>query len=135
MEKFFKINVDNSISIVSIPDCPDKELDNSFNNFVHQELNCDLYECVSVSRFFDGRPYFMLVDESGLLKDKSINIIPWAIYNNCYSQAPIVGNVLLVNSHRVGELQELDFCGFSDSELSYIFFKLRPFLSIIFDVR
>ena len=118
-ERFIKLTTDNQFTIVSIPAVPDKELDNSFNRFVHRELDCEIYESVYL-RFIRERDIVMLVDESGLLKFKKPNLFPWLFYSRFDLNAPIVGDVLFVGVHRIGELQELDFCGLTQDQIDYL---------------
>lgn len=54
-ERFIKLTVDGFATIVSIPAVPDKELDNSFNQFVHRELDCEFYEAVYLDGFQQRR--------------------------------------------------------------------------------
>jgi hypothetical protein len=118
-ERFIKLTTDDNFTVVSIPACPDKELDNSFNEFVHRELDCDIYEAVWLLHFCDHN-IVMLVDESGLLKDKSVNLFAWAHYSRLNMRAPIVGDVLFASTHLVGELHELDFCGLDQEQIDFL---------------
>jgi len=129
-ERFIKLTTDNQFTIVSIPAVPDKELDNSFNRFVHRELDCEIYESVYL-RSIRERDIVMLVDESGLLKFKKPNLFPWLFYSRLDLNALIVGDVLFVGLHRVGELQELDFCGLNQSQIEYLTSLFKQFLLII----
>ena len=118
-EKFIKLSArTNSAEVLSIPAVPDKETDVSFNEFVHRELDCEIYEAVDVSGTFKN--IMMLVDECGKLRQCYANVIAWMIYNGMDYYDPIVGDVLFVGLHRVGELQELDFCGLTDEEIENI---------------
>ena len=129
-ERFIKLTTDDNFTVVSIPACPDKELDNSFNAFVHRELACDIYEAVWLPSLRQHN-IVMLVDESGLFMDKKANIFPWFIYSRLALPAPIVGDVLFVSTHRVGELQELDFCGLSQEQIDFLTNLFKSYLSII----
>ena len=129
-ERFIKLTTDDNFTVVSIPACPDKELDNSFNKFVHRELACDIYEAVWLPSLRQHN-IVMLVDESGLFTDKKVNIFPWFIYSRLDLHAPIVGDVLFVSTHRVGELQELDFCGLSQEQIDFLTNLFKSYLSII----
>ena len=129
-ERFIKLTTDDNFTIVSIPGVPDKELDNTFNDFVHRELDCDIYEAVW-HLFFTQHNIVMLVDESGLFTDKKANILPWFIYSRLDIHAPIVGDVLFVSTHRVGELQELDFCGLSQDQIVFLTNLFNGYLNVI----
>ena len=118
-EKFIKLTTDNHFSVVSIPEVPNKETDRRFNNFVHKEINCDIYELVYIPMIHD-QDIVMLVDESGLFNGKSANLFPWFLYSDLSWEAPIVGDVLFVGTHRVGELNELDFCGLTQKQIDYM---------------
>lgn len=118
-ERFIKLTTDDIFTVVSIPSVPDKELDNSFNQFVHRELDCDIYEAVWL-RSIREHNIVMLVDECGLLKNKKANLFPWLFYSGFDLYAPIVGDVLFVSTHLVGELQELDFCGLNQEQIDYL---------------
>ena len=118
-EKFIKLTTDNHFSVVSIPEVPNKETDRRFNNFVHKEINCDIYELVYIPMIHD-QDIVMLVDENGILRQKPINIFPWFLYSECDFNSPIVGDVLFVGLHRVGELDELDFCGLTQKQIDYM---------------
>lgn len=118
-EKFIKLSAEkNTAEVLEIPAVEDKELDNSFNEFVHREIDCDLYGAVDVGGTFDG--VTMLVDESGKWRGKQVNNIAWLIYNGCNPLDHIVGDVIFCGTHRVGELQELDFCGLTDEQVNEI---------------
>jgi hypothetical protein len=118
-ERFIKLSAKtNKAEIVSIPAVPDKELDSSFNEFIHRELDCDIYEAVDVGGTF--RNIMMLVDERGKLRHCYANMIAWMIYNGIDYRDPIVGDVMFVGLHRVGELQELDFCGLTNEQIENI---------------
>lgn len=118
-EKFIKLSAKtNTAELLEIPAVEDKELDNSFNEFVHREIDCDIYEAVDVGGTFDG--VMMLVDESGKWRGKQVNNIAWLIYNGCNPLDHIVGDVIFCGTHRVGELQELDFCGLTEEQVSEI---------------
>ena len=118
-ERFIKLTTDNHFCIVSIPEVPDKGKDGRFNAFVHQELDCDTYELVYIPMIHD-QEIVMLVDESGLLNGKSANLFPWFLYSGLSWEAPIVGDVLFVGTHRVGELNELDFRGLTQQQIDYM---------------
>lgn len=125
-EKFIKLSAEkNTAEVLEIPAVEDKELDNSFNKFVHRELDCDLYEAVDVGGTFSD--CMMLVDEEGKLCGKCVNRIAWLIYNGCNPLDHIVGDVIFCGTHRVGELQELDFCGLTDEQVSEIMEHVRRF--------
>lgn len=125
-EKFIKLSAaTNAAKVLEIPTVDDKELDNSFNEFVHREINCDLYEAVDVSGTLGG--VMMLVDESGKWRGKQVNNIAWLIYNGCNPLDHIVGDVIFCGTHRVGELHELDFCGLTDEQASEILEHVRRF--------
>jgi hypothetical protein len=125
-EKFIKLSAaKNTAEVLEIPAVEDKELDNSFNEFVHHEINCDLYEAVDVGGTFKN--VMMLVDESGKWRGKQVNNIAWLIYNGCNPRDHIVGDVIFCGTHRVGELQELDFCGLTDEQISEILEHVRRF--------
>lgn len=125
-EKLIKLSAaTNAAKVLEIPTVDDKELDNSFNEFVHREINCDLYEAVDVSGTLGG--VMMLVDESGKWRGKQVNNIAWLLYNGCNPRDHIVGDVIFCGTHRVGELQELAFCGLTDEQVSEILEHVRRF--------
>ena len=65
-EKFIKLSAKtNTAEVLWIPAVEDKELDSSFNEFVHREIDCDIYEAVDVGGTFKN--VIMMVDESGKL--------------------------------------------------------------------
>ena len=111
--------------VLEIPTVDDKELDSSFNEFVHREIDCDIYQAVDVGGTFKG--VIMLVDDEGKLDGKRVNRIAWLIYNGCNPLDYIVGDVIFCGTHRVGELQELDFCGLTDEQVSEILEHVRRF--------
>ena len=129
-EKFIKLTANDNFTVVSIPEVPDKELDSSFNDFVHRELDCDLYEPVYL-RSIRQHNIVMLVDEPGLFKNKRPNFFPWLFYSSLDLSAPIVGDVLFVSTHRVGDLQELDFCGLDQEQIDYLTKIFNEYLSIV----
>ena len=119
VERFLKLTAENMLTVVSIPEVRDKEQDGRFNQFVHNEIDCDIYECVYLQIMAD-QDIVMLVDENGILRQKPINIFPWVLYSECDFNSPIVGDVLFVGLHRVGELDELDFCGLTQKQIDYM---------------
>lgn len=131
-EKFIKLSAaTNAANVMEIPAADDKELDNSFNEFVRREIDCDLYEAVDVGGTFRG--IMMLVDEIGKWRGKQVNNIAWLLYNGCNPLDHIVGDVIFCGTHRVGELQELDFCGLTDEQVSEIMEHVRRF-GILFGI-
>lgn len=125
-EKFIKLSAEtNTAEVLEIPAVEDKELDSSFNEFVHREIDCDIYEAVDVGGTFKN--VIMMVDESGKLCGKRVNRIAWLIYNGCNPLDYIVGDVIFCGMHRVGELQELDFCGLTDEQIGEILEHVRRF--------
>lgn len=42
-EKFVKLTTGNVAEVLEIPAVEDKELDSSFNDFVHSAIGCDIY--------------------------------------------------------------------------------------------
>ena len=94
--------------------------DSSFNDYVHRVIDCDLYEAVNIV-LPSGDKYVMLVDESGLLKNKPINNIAWYLYSRFHPQAPVVGDVLICKLCYAdfGEgFPEHDFCCLDDLDIS-----------------
>lgn len=131
-ERFIKLTTENQFTIVSYPEVPDKGIDSSFNDMVHREINCTLYERVCLRDIYN-HGISMLVDESGLLKLKKPNLIPWFFYSNLSFEAPIVGDVLFVGEHRIGELQELDFCGLTQDQIDYLIKLLKRYFAEMVD--
>ena len=65
----------------------------------------------------------MLVDESGLLKCKPVNLRAWHIYSGMNFDAPIVGDVLFCGEcyEDFGEgFPEHDFCALSETQIRLI---------------
>ena len=131
-ERFVKLTTDNRITILSVMAVPDKGSDRRFNDMVHRELDCSIYERVCLRDIYN-HGISMLVDESGLLKLKKPNLIPWFFYSNLSFEAPIVGDVLFVGEHRIGELQELDFCGLTQDQIDYLIKLLKRYFAEIED--
>ena len=93
-----------------------------FNNYVHGVLDCDIYERV-LCRSLAKHNISMLVDESGILKGKPINIEAWRLYSNLNSIAPIVGDVLFCSEcyQDFGEgFPEADFCFLNDDQINFL---------------
>lgn len=118
-ERFVRLTTENEFTIISYPEVLDKGNDGSFNDMVHREIDCTLYERVCLRSIYD-RGIVMLVDESGLLVGKKPNLFPWLFYSGWNIEAPIVGDVLFVGEHRIGKYQELDFCGLSSEQIDYL---------------
>ena len=130
MERFLKLTTDDQLIMVSRREIPDKGVDGSFNKMVHLEIDCELYERVCLRSIYN-RGIAMLVDESGILKGKRPNLFPWLFYSQLNLGAPIVGDVLFVGEHRIGELQELDFCGLSQDQIDYLTDLFKSYKSMI----
>lgn len=93
-----------------------------FNNYVRGVLDCDLYERV-VCRSLAKYKISMLVDESGLLKGKPVNVEAWRLYSGLNPMAPIVGDVLFCSEcyQDFGEgFLEADFCFLNDDQISFL---------------
>ena len=129
-ERFVKLTTDDQFTIVSFPEVLDKGVDGSFNKMVHREIDCEFYERVCLRSIYH-RGIAMLVDESGILKGKRPNLFPWLFYSQLNLGAPIVGDVLFVGEHRIGELQELDFCGLSQDQIDYLTDLFKSYKSMI----
>ena len=117
--EFIKLTVEGKLEHIEA-DFPETEEEfcNSFNNFVHKQIGCEMYELAPTPSLWNGA--CMLVDESGKLTGKKVNIVAWWIANRLNPLDPIVGDVLFCGMHRVGELQELDFCGLNEEQIKYI---------------
>lgn len=117
---FYKLTTDGELIKID----QDFDLDENgalppeFNEFVHKQLSCELYEHVYAPCI--GANVQMLADESGKLTGKKVNPIAWYFANGLDRRDPIVGDVLLCAMHRVGPLKELDYCGLSEAQCSYI---------------
>lgn len=96
----------------------DGALPREFNDFVHEAINCEMYEHAPTPLLPKGLA--MLVDESGKLTGKKINTIAWYLANGWNAADPIVGDVLICGMHRVGVYNELDYCGLTDGQREYI---------------
>ena len=129
-ERFVKLTTENQFTIVSYSEVPDKGVDGSFNDMVHREIDCTLYERVCLRSIYD-HGISMLVDESGILKGKRPNLFPWLFYSDLCLEAPIVGDVLFVGEHRIGEFQELDFCGLNQDQIDYLTDLFKDFVALI----
>ena len=130
MERFLKLTTDDQLIMVSRREIPDKGVDGSFNKMVHLEIDCELYERVCLRSIYH-RGIAMLVDESGILKGKRPNFFPWLFYSQLNLGAPIVGDVLFVGEHRIGELQELDFCGLTQDQIDYLTDLFKSYTNMI----
>lgn len=109
---------------------------------VHTELcdlignGCDTLESVKPNRLYSvfhyqnrpsrkhpGESVCMLVDEEGLLKENSVNVVGSWLYETDLHGNPIVGNILFV-----GECIEsdggIDFCGIEDINGMTLFLQL-----------
>ena len=129
-ERFIKLTTDDQFTIVSFPEVLDKGVDGSFNKMVHLEIDCEIYERVCL-RSISVRGISILVDESGILKGKRPNMFPWLLYSCFNLEAPIVGDVLFVGEHRIGELQELDFCGLTQDQIDYLTDLFKSYIYMI----
>lgn len=131
-EKFVKLTTGNVAEVLEIPAVEDKELDSSFNDFVHSAIDCDTYQAVDTSATF--KDIMMLVDEEGKWNYKDVNKLAWFIFNTCNPIDHIVGDVLFCGIHRVGEYDELDFRGLTEDEIENIMDHIRRF-KILFGMR
>lgn len=117
--EFLKLTVEGKLEHIEA-DFPEHEegLGNEFNDFVHKQIKCDIYENAYAPAL--RHEICMLVDESGKPAGKKTNIVAWWMANRLNMLDPIVGDVLFCGVHRVGELQELDFCGLTEEQIQYI---------------
>lgn len=121
--KIIKISTDLELSIHDFP-----EGNHSQQNKVLRELignNCELYEHVMPKRLYTelkqvdhptkikGQCVSMLIDEEGLLKDNTVNLIGSYLYETDKHNQPIVGNILFVWEEWGGD--GIDFCGIEES--------------------
>lgn len=118
-QKFLKLYPDGKLCEVIFESRDTGDFDNHFNDFVHQQLECDIYEMADVSGTF--RNIAMLVDEEGWFKTEvQANPIAWMFHSAMNPAFPIVGSVLFTGLCRVGELEELDFCGLGNEDIDNI---------------
>lgn len=101
MEYGIKVTTDNQVSVV--------ELKEPFNESIYAAIGADCFETVS-GCLPDG--HIMVVDESGLIKNRPVNLLASGFYG--FYNSPIVGDVLfLMVGIRNGEH---DLMGFSAEE-------------------
>ena len=128
--KFLFIPAEGRHSIIDNSD-ESHFLAGNFNDFVHQVLNCDFYEAVTI-QLPNGSRYQMLVDECGLLKDNfKVNRFAWFLYSRFNLQAPIAGNALICKLcyEDFGEgFPEHDFCCLDDNDIKFFESTYRLFL-------
>lgn len=121
--KIIKVSTDLELSIHDF-----LEGNHSQQNKVLRELignNCELYEHVMPKRLYTelkqvdhhtkikGQCVSMLIDEEGLLKDNTVNLIGSYLYETDKHNQPIVGNILFVGEEWGGD--GIDFCGIEES--------------------
>ena len=134
IERFVKVTTNNQFTILSVSEVPDKDIDRSFNDMVHRELDCSLYERVCMPSIYN-HGIAMLVDESGILKSKEPNLFPWFYYSGMNFCAPIVGDVLFVGEHRIGEFHEIDFCGLNQGQIDFLTRLFKNFIVMLEDKK
>ena len=87
MAKTVKITTDNIISVVEIPwtmDAKEHEIGADCVETVKTQIMYNLFEDTVV----------MIVDESGLIKERPLNLAGSYLYGTQYHGAPIVGDIL-----------------------------------------
>lgn len=86
MANTVKMTADNKISVIDIP----------WNlQGMYQAIDCDCIETVhtDIMQHFLGDGVQMIVDESGLLKDRTFNPVASALYGYQEHGCPIIGDV------------------------------------------
>ena len=105
MEKAILVTVDNQVSVVDFPEPTNEAAIKAIN----ATIGSDCFETVS-GCLPDG--HIMVVDESGLIKSRPVNLLASGFYG--FDKSPIVGDVLfLMVGLRNGER---DLIGFSAEE-------------------
>ena len=101
MEYGIKVTTDNQVSVVGLSEL--------MNQAINAAIGSDCFETVS-GCLPDG--HIMAVDESGLIKNRPVNLLASGFYGSANS--PIVGDVLfLMVGYRNGER---DLVGFDEDE-------------------
>ncbi len=62
------------------------------------------------------RPYLMLVNDSGLLRDLNINPLGCYLYGTDKRGSSIVGNIIIMKEVLINRWGERDICGLTDQE-------------------
>lgn len=96
---------------------------------------CELYEHVMPKRLYTelnhanrptkkaGQCVSMLIDEEGLLKENTPNLIGCYLYETDKHRIPIMGNVLFVGEEWTGD--GVDFCGIEESVFNTLELQLK----------
>ena len=128
-----KITTNNEISIHSYP----TEIIHEENKALRQLIgnNCRIFEHVMPQRLYselgapssvtniDGECISMLIDEEGLLKPNSVNLVGSFLYESDKHANPIAGNVLIVGEK--WEEDGISFCGIAEEQFNLIYPKLK----------
>lgn len=102
MEYAIKLNVNQTVDIIKIPDIKGTD-------WYAKQIGCDWIEVVRPKYANDD--YMLVLDEEGKLKDNCINLIASSMYGTFDHGDPIVGNcLLLAEKYRNGEIE---LCGFT----------------------
>lgn len=92
------------------------DADKLLNEF-YKAIDCDCIETVSVGKIADTN-ILLIVDESGVLKGKPVNLLASPLYSGTAYGNPIVGDALLATTgFRAGDP---DIVGFNDHQLQDI---------------
>lgn len=88
MVKTVRVTTDNEVSILELPNWSIREQEKA--------IGADLTECVRTKRIFEffGDGVVMIVDESGLIKNRPDNLIASFLYGADTHHSPIAGDVI-----------------------------------------
>ena len=96
--KALKISTDNEITIVDV----EQPLYEGLRSIIDGYL-----ECVNPRGL--PRPYVMIVDEEGLLKEKAMNLVGSVLYETFKHGSPIVGDIVIMREEH--NYDGTDFAG------------------------
>lgn len=131
--KLIKISTDLELTVHDFPSGTHTEQNNELRRLIGN--NCNLYEHVMPERLYTdlkmknspskipGQCVSMLIDEEGLLKDNSPNLIGSYLYKTDEHNIPIMGNVLFVGEEWGKD--GIDFCGIEEKTFKLLELELH----------
>ena len=131
--KLIKISTDLELTVHDFPEGTHEEQNRGLRELIGN--NCKTYEHVMPERLYTkllmrnqptkipGECVSMLIDEEGLLKENTPNLIGSHIYKTDEHNVPIMGNILFVGEEWVGD--GIDFCGIEEDTFKMLETELK----------
>lgn len=129
MSYIIKVSTNNDVSIMGYPDDAATNVD----EFLCDAICCDFIEIVRPRYMYLEldflRDAVMVIDESGLMKNKDINVLGSILYGIQKHGQPIVGDILIMQESLMYEGIEL--IGFDFDKAVFIAVELNEYFNIM----